>query len=80
MSAKGKGKNDDNKSVISRVTPTITVFYVIEQAEQIIKVKESKLFIGNREAFSEYVTSVRLFIWADNKRLITKKMFKIVPK
>ena len=45
-----------------------------------IKVKESKPFNGNREAFSEYVTFVRLFIWADNKRIYEKKMFKTVPE
>jgi hypothetical protein len=71
MSAKGKGRDDDNESVTAgRATPVITVSYAIEQAEQMIKVKESKSFSGNREAFSEYVTSVRLFIWADNKRSI----------
>jgi hypothetical protein len=62
MSTKGKGKDDDNESVASRVIPAITVFYTIEQVEQMIKIKESKLFNGNRKAFSEYVTSVRLFI------------------
>jgi hypothetical protein len=71
MSVKGKGKDDDNELVIvSRVIPVIIIFYAIEQAEQMIKVKESKPFSGNKKAFSEYVTSVRLFIWADNKRSI----------
>jgi hypothetical protein len=64
--AKGKGKaDDDNMSVsgaVNNVTPAIQVSYTIKQAEQIIKVKESKSFTGNREAFSEYVTFVRLFI------------------
>jgi hypothetical protein len=63
---------------MGRAIPVIIVSYAIEQAEQMIKVKESKLFIGNRETFSEYVTFVRLFIWANNKKLITKKMFKTV--
>jgi hypothetical protein len=81
MSAKGKGRDDDNESVTAgRATPATTVSYAIEQAEQMIKVKEPKPFSGNREAFSEYVTSVRLFIWADNKRSIQKKMFKTVPE
>jgi hypothetical protein len=63
MSAKGKNKDNDNESVTAgRVISAITVFYAIEQAEQMIKVKESKLFSGNREAFSEYVIFVRLFI------------------
>jgi hypothetical protein len=63
MSVKGKDRNDDNESVIiNRVIPVITVFYVIEQAEQMIKIKESKPFSGNKKAFSEYITSVRLFI------------------
>jgi hypothetical protein len=43
-----------------------------------IKVKKSKFFTGNREAFSEYVTFIRFFIWADNKKSLVKKMFKIV--
>ena len=34
----------------------------IEQTEQMIKIKESKSFISNREAFSEYVIFVRFFI------------------
>jgi hypothetical protein len=63
MSVKGKGRNDDSESVtVNRVIPAITVFYAIKQVKQMIKVKESKSFSGNREAFSEYVTSVRLFI------------------
>jgi hypothetical protein len=63
MSIKNKNKNDDNESVIiGRVISAIIIFYVIEQAEQIIKVKESKSFSGNREAFSEYITLIRLFI------------------
>jgi hypothetical protein len=63
MSVKGKDKDNDSESVIiNRVIPAITVFYAIKQAEQMIKVKESKSFSGNREAFSEYVIFVRLFI------------------
>jgi hypothetical protein len=62
MLVKGKDRDDDNESVIGRATPVITVFYAIEQAEQILKIKESKSFTGNREAFSEYITSIRLFI------------------
>jgi hypothetical protein len=62
MSVKDKSKDDDNESVVNRVIPAIIVFYAIEQVEQMIKMKESKFFNGNREAFSEYVTSVRLFI------------------
>jgi hypothetical protein len=45
-----------------------------------IKIKESKSFTGNREAFSEYITFVYLFIWTDNKRSFKKKMFKTVPE
>jgi hypothetical protein len=82
--AKGKGKaEDDNVSVAGtagQATPATQVSYAIEQVEQMIKVKEPKPFNGNREAFSEYVTSVRLFIWADNKRTYGKKMFKTVPE
>jgi hypothetical protein len=66
MSAKGKGKADDDNVSVSdaagNATPAIQVSYTIEQAEQMIKVKEPKPFTGNRKAFSEYVTSVRLFI------------------
>jgi hypothetical protein len=63
MSVKGKDKaDDDSESVIGRAIPVITVFYAIEQAEQMIKVKESKPFSSNREAFSEYVTLIRFFI------------------
>jgi hypothetical protein len=63
MSAKGKNRDDDNKSVITgRIIPAIIVFYTIEQAEQMIKVKEFKSFSGNKKAFSEYIISVRLFI------------------
>jgi hypothetical protein len=62
MSVKGKGRDDDNELVTGRAIPAAIVSYAIEQAEQIIKMKEPKPFIGNREAFSEYVTSVRLFI------------------
>jgi hypothetical protein len=62
MSVKSKDKDDDNESVAGRVIPAITVFYVIEQAEQMIKVKEFKPFISNREAFSKYITFIRLFI------------------
>jgi hypothetical protein len=42
-----------------RVIPVIIIFYVIEQAEQMIKIKESKPFTGNRETFLEYVIFVR---------------------
>jgi hypothetical protein len=71
MSVKDKGRDDDNESVIvGRVIPVIIIFYAIEQAEQIIKVKESKFFSGNKETFSKYVILIRLFIWADNKRSI----------
>ena len=71
MSAKGKSRDNDNESVItSRATPVTIISYAIEQAEQMIKVKESKSFSGNREAFSEYIIFVRLFIWADNKKSI----------
>jgi hypothetical protein len=71
MSIKSKGKDDDNESVITgRAIPVIIIFYAIEQAEQMIKVKEFKPFFDNKEAFSEYVTLVRFFIWADNKRSI----------
>jgi hypothetical protein len=81
MSAKGKGRDDDNESVTAgRATSAITVSYAIEQAEQMIKIKKPKPFSGNKEAFSEYVTSVRFFIWADNKRSIQKKMFKTVSE
>jgi hypothetical protein len=38
------------------------ISYAIKQVEQMIKVKEFKPFSGNREAFSEYVTLIRLFI------------------
>jgi hypothetical protein len=65
MSIKGKGRDDDDMSItntVGRAIPAIIIFYAIEQAEQMIKIKESKFFIGNREAFSEYITSVRLFI------------------
>jgi hypothetical protein len=63
MSVKDKGKDNDNESVtVNRVIPVITVFYVIEQAEQMIKVKKSKPFSDNRETFSEYIIFVRLFI------------------
>ena len=66
MSAKGKDKaDDDNVSVTDatgNVTPVIQVSYTIEQMEQIIKVKKPKFFTDNRKTFSEYVTSVRLFI------------------
>jgi len=66
MSAKDKSKaDDDNMSIAStagQTTPTTQISYTIEQVKQIIKVKEPKPFTGNREAFSEYVTSVRLFI------------------
>jgi hypothetical protein len=63
MLAKDKDKDDDSESVIAgRTIPVIIVFYAIEQAEQMIKIKESKPFSGNKKAFSEYVTSVRLFI------------------
>jgi hypothetical protein len=62
MSVKSKDREDDNESVVGRVIPVITISYVIEQAEQMIKVKEPKPFSGNRETFSEYVTSVRFFI------------------
>jgi hypothetical protein len=47
---------------IDRAIPAITIFYAIEQAEQMIKVKKPKPFSGNKKAFSEYVTLVRLFI------------------
>jgi hypothetical protein len=63
MSTKGKGKDDDNELIIiGRAIPAITVSYAIKQVEQMIKVKEPKSFSGNRKAFSEYITSVRLFI------------------
>jgi hypothetical protein len=65
MSVKGKGKDDDNVSVTKtagRAIPVIIVSYAIEQAEQIIKIKKPKSFSGNREAFSEYVTSISFFI------------------
>jgi hypothetical protein len=63
MSIKGKNRDDDNESVIiGRIISVIIVFYVIEQAEQIIKIKKSKFFSDNREAFLEYVTLIRLFI------------------
>jgi hypothetical protein len=66
MSAKNKNKADDNDVSVTktagRVIPVITVFYAIEQAEQIIKIKKPKSFSDNRKAFSEYVTSIRLFI------------------
>jgi hypothetical protein len=65
MSAKGKGKADNNNVSVTetagRVIPAPTVSYVIEQAKQMIKVKESKPFSGNKKAFSEYVTSIRFF-------------------
>jgi hypothetical protein len=71
MSAKSKDKDDDNESIIiSRVIPAITVSYAIEQAEQMIKIKKSKSFSDNKKTFSKYVTLIRLFIWADNKRSI----------
>jgi hypothetical protein len=63
MSVKSKDRDNDNESVtVSRATSVIIVFYAIEQAEQMIKVKKSKSFSGNKETFSEYVISVRLFI------------------
>jgi hypothetical protein len=63
MSAKDKNRNNDNESVTAgRAIPAIIISYTIEQMEQMIKVKESKFFNGNKKAFSEYVTSVRLFI------------------
>jgi hypothetical protein len=63
MSAKDKDRDDDNESVIAgRVIPVTIIFYVIEQAEQMIKIKKSKFFSGNRKAFSEYIIFVRLFI------------------
>jgi hypothetical protein len=33
MSAKDKGKDDDDMSIAGRVIPAIIVFYIIEQAE-----------------------------------------------
>jgi hypothetical protein len=33
MSAKGKGKDDDNESVAGRATPATTVSYAIEQVK-----------------------------------------------
>jgi hypothetical protein len=63
MSTKNKDRDDDNESVIiSYVIPVIIVFYAIEQAKQMIKVKKPKPFFDNKKAFSEYVTSVRFFI------------------
>jgi hypothetical protein len=63
MSVKDKGKDNNNESVtVNRIIPVITVFYAIEQAEQMIKVKKSKPFSDNRETFSEYIIFVRLFI------------------
>jgi hypothetical protein len=47
---------------MGRVTPVTTISYAIEQAKQMIKIKESKPFSGNREAFSEYIIFIRLFI------------------
>jgi hypothetical protein len=71
MSVKSKDRDDDNESIIvSRAIPVTTIFYAIEQAEQMIKIKKSKPFSGNKKAFSEYIISVRLFIWADNKKSI----------
>jgi hypothetical protein len=63
MSVKGKDRDNDNESItIGRVIPAITVFYAIEQAEQMIKIKEFKSFFDNKETFSEYVIFVRFFI------------------
>jgi hypothetical protein len=54
MSAKNKNKDNDNESVtVSRAIPAIIISYTIEQAEQIIKIKEPKFFSGNKKAFSE---------------------------
>jgi hypothetical protein len=63
MSTKGKGRDDDNESVIiGRAIPATIISYAIEQVEQMIKVKKPKPFFGNRKTFSEYVTLIRLFI------------------
>jgi hypothetical protein len=63
MSAKDKDRDNDSKSVIAgRAIPAIIIFYAIEQVEQMIKIKKPKPFSGNKKAFSEYITSVRLFI------------------
>jgi hypothetical protein len=66
MSTKSKDKADDDNVSVSdaagNAIPVTQVSYAIEQAKQMIKVKKPKSFTGNRKAFSEYITSVRLFI------------------
>jgi hypothetical protein len=56
----------------------ITITVIKLKKHNLIKIRESTVFTGNRSKFSVYKISVGLYVWVDNKRERLNRNLKIV--